>query len=31
MTPEHWLFIPSIFILGWVIGFLMGQSRRDAE
>jgi|GEM_PF-6028051 len=27
MTAEHWIFIPSLFALGWVVGFLMGASK----
>jgi hypothetical protein len=28
ITSEHWIFIPSVFFLGWLVGFLMGQSKR---
>ncbi len=31
MTPEHWIFIPSVFFLGMVVGFLIGQARADSK
>jgi len=31
ITPEHWIFIPSIFFLGWLVGFLMGQAKQMAK
>jgi hypothetical protein len=30
MTTEHWIFIPSVFALGWVVGFLMGVSKAQS-
>lgn len=30
MSSEHWIFIPSVFMLGLLIGFLLGVSKGKA-